>query len=164
MNSPKHPSTPSASNPELTKKKKHERINHPSLTEQEQKNLKGLIEAIESTGLDEFMEYIRSPWKMLWPNFIAGVARGVGALVGAALVIALIGWILSKLISLPLIGQSLEPYIRDIQTEVNKYTEATNYKDEFREMRDLLREINQTLSEQPKPTAPIAPESISSAE
>ncbi len=43
--------------------------------------VEGLIDAIESAGIDEFIEYIRSPWKMLWPNFIAGVARGFGALV-----------------------------------------------------------------------------------
>jgi hypothetical protein len=34
-----------------------------------------LIKAIESSGLHEFTEYIRSPWKMLFPNFIAGIAR-----------------------------------------------------------------------------------------
>ncbi len=33
--------------------------------------IEGLIDAIEGAGLDEFMEYIRSPWKMLWPNFVA---------------------------------------------------------------------------------------------
>lgn len=33
--------------------------------------IEGLIDAIGSAGLDEFMEYIRSPWKMLWPNFVA---------------------------------------------------------------------------------------------
>lgn len=43
--------------------------------------IEGLLDAIESAGVSEFMEYIRSPWKMLWPNFVAGVARGFGALV-----------------------------------------------------------------------------------
>lgn len=38
--------------------------------------IEGLIDAIGSSGLEEFMEYIQSPWKMLWPNFVAGVARG----------------------------------------------------------------------------------------
>lgn len=37
--------------------------------------VEGLIDAIGSSGLDEFMEYIHSPWKMLWPNFVAGIAR-----------------------------------------------------------------------------------------
>ena len=41
------------------------------LPKKEQDNIEGLIDAIGAMGLDEFMEYIRSPWKMLWPNFIA---------------------------------------------------------------------------------------------
>jgi hypothetical protein len=69
-----------------TKKK----ISIKKLPKNEVDTVEGLIDAIEATGLEEFMEYIRSPWKMLWPNFIAGVARGVGALVGATIVIALI--------------------------------------------------------------------------
>ena len=43
--------------------------------------IEGLIDAIEAAGVDEFIEYIKSPWKMLWPNFVAGIARGFGALV-----------------------------------------------------------------------------------
>ena len=43
--------------------------------------IEGLIDAVQAAGIEEFMEYIRSPWKMLWPNFIAGIARGFGALV-----------------------------------------------------------------------------------
>lgn len=113
-----------------------------------------VIKALESTGLDEFMEYIRSPWRMLWPNFVAGIARGIGALVGAALVIALIGWLLTRLISLPLIGQSLEPYVREVQNEITKYTEATNYKNEFMEMQRLMREMNEHLKNIQAPQLP----------
>lgn len=114
----------------------------------EQKNVEGLVDAIEAIGLEEFIEYIRSPWKMLWPNFVAGVARGFGALVGATIVIALIGWTLSRIIDLPLIGQRLEPYVKNVQTEIKKYTEATNYKDNFVEMQKLLTEMRDELKVQ----------------
>jgi hypothetical protein len=49
--------------------KKEQIIEHR--TQKEIDRIEGLIDAIEASGLDEFMEYIRSPWKMLWPNFIA---------------------------------------------------------------------------------------------
>ena len=52
---------------------------------------------------------------MLWPNFIAGIARGFGALVGATIVLGLVGWALTMIIDLPLIGQRLEPYINQVQ-------------------------------------------------
>lgn len=40
-------------------------------TTKQVETIEGLVDAIESVGLEEFMEYIRSPWKMLWPNFVA---------------------------------------------------------------------------------------------
>ncbi len=61
-----------------------------SLPKEKKEQIEGIIDSIGAVGLDEFMEYIRSPWKMLWPNFVAGVARGFGALVGAAIVITLV--------------------------------------------------------------------------
>lgn len=103
--------------------------------------IEGLIDAIEAAGLDEFMAYIRSPWKMLWPNFVAWVARGFWALVGATIVIALIGWFLSTLIDIPLIGKKLEPYVQQVQTEFKKYTESTNYKDNFQNIESTLKDI-----------------------
>lgn len=90
-----------------------------------------LVNAIESLGLEEFIEYIKSPWRLLWPNFVAGVARGFGALVGATIVVALVIWGLTQVISLPLIGRYLEPYAKNVQTEFNKYIENTNYTPHF---------------------------------
>ncbi|MDD2694104.1 MAG: DUF5665 domain-containing protein [Candidatus Gracilibacteria bacterium] len=126
------------------KKEKSIEALSPSQIEQ----VEGLIDAIESAGIQEFIEYIRSPWKMLWPNFIAGVARGFGALVGATIVIALIGWILATIIDLPLIGKQLEPYVEKVQTEFNKYTEANNYRANFERMESTLESIDATLAEQ----------------
>ena len=118
-----------------------------SLSQSEILKIEWLIDAIESTGLDEFMEYIRSPWKMLWPNFVAGVARGFGALVGVTIVIAIIGWTLSLLIDLPLIGSRIEPYIHQVQTEFSKYTEATNYRPNFERMERTLQSIDASLKQ-----------------
>jgi Domain of unknown function (DUF5665) len=118
-----------------------------SMSEAEILKIEWLIDAIESTGLDEFMEYIRSPWKMLWPNFVAGVARGFGALVGVTIVIGIIGWTFSLLIDLPLIGSRIEPYIHQIQTEFSKYTEATNYRPNFERMEQTLLSIDTSLKQ-----------------
>jgi hypothetical protein len=49
---------------------------NPDTVHTERVELEHLLDAIEASGLSEFMEYIRSPWKMLWPNFVAGIARG----------------------------------------------------------------------------------------
>ena len=107
--------------------------------------IEGLIDAVQAAGIEEFMEYIRSPWKMLWPNFVAGIARGFGALVWAAIVVTLIGWTLSLMIDIPLIGKRLEPYVEKVQIEFKRYTEATNYKEDFIAMKVLLWDIKKEL-------------------
>ena len=111
------------------------------LPKKTQEETEWLIDAIQAIGLEEFIDYIRSPWKMLWPNFVAWVARGFGALVGATIVIAMIWWSLSLIIDLPLIGQKLEPYVSHVQLEFKKYTETTNYKPNFDKMEQILVEI-----------------------
>jgi hypothetical protein len=94
------------------------------------------------------MEYIRSPLKMFWPNFIAGMIRGFGALIGVTLILALTGWIFAITVDIPLIGKSLEPYVLKAQTELNRYIDQTNYSDEFRALDDTLRQIEKNT--QPK--------------
>lgn len=116
-----------------------------SLTNVDRKDIEWLLNALQAAGLDEFMEYIRSPWRMLWPNFVAWVARWFWALVGVTIVITIIWWILSSIIDLPLIGKKLEPYVELVQTEFKKYTEATNYRDNFDRMEDHLESIDKSL-------------------
>ncbi len=116
-----------------------------ALTTHQINQIEGLIDAIEASGLEEFMEYIRSPWKMLWPNFVAGIARGFGALVGATIVIGLIGWTLSMLIDLPLIGKRLEPYVEKVQTEFSKFTEANNYRSNIERIETSLEGIQEEI-------------------
>ena len=117
------------------------------MPKEQQEEVEWLIDAIGAVWLEEFIEYIRSPWKMLWPNFIAWVARGFGALVGATIVIGLVGWSLAILIDLPLVGRRIEPYISHIQTEFKKYTEATNYNSKFDNMERVLIEIRDGLKQ-----------------
>ena len=119
-----------------------------SMDQKKVERVEWLIDAIESVWLEEFMEYIRSPWKMLWPNFVAGVARGFGALVGATIVIALVGWILATIIDLPLIGKKLAPYVEQIQWEFSKFTEATNYRPNFERIENSLQSIDRKMAEQ----------------
>ncbi len=119
-----------------------------SMDEDKIERVEGLIDAVEAAWLEEFMEYIRSPWKMLWPNFVAWIARGFWALVGATIVIALVGWILSTIIDLPLIGKKLEPYVEKVQSEFSRFTEATNYRPHFERIEETLNAIDRKIGEQ----------------
>jgi Domain of unknown function (DUF5665) len=115
------------------------------LSEREVDRLEWLIDAIEAAGVSEFIEYIRSPAKMFWPNFLAWVFRWLWALLGVALVLTTIGWAFAITLDLPLIGKRLEPYITRAQTEMNRYLDQTNYSDEFRSLDTTLRGLDATM-------------------
>lgn len=59
--------------------------------------------------------------------------------------ITLVGWTLSTMISLPLIGKWISPYVEQLQYEFKKYTEATNYKENFRNIETTLTDIKNEL-------------------
>ena len=62
-------------------------------------------DAFKKHQVDEFHDYLSSPWRIMWANFLAGTMRGLGFLLGAALVIALMGFILKEVLSnIPMVG------------------------------------------------------------
>mgnify|MGYP007125359469 CR=1 FL=1 len=149
----KNPPSPEKSVIKNTRRKVTRIEGNETLDPNDIKHLEHLIDAIESLGLEEFIEYIKSPWRLLWPNFVAGVARWFWALIWATAVIAIIGWTLSTMIDLPLIWKRLEPYVVKVQTEFNRYIEQTDYKKHFESIEWLLRDIRDKQEKlQPKDT------------
>jgi hypothetical protein len=76
-------------------------------------NITKLALRLEQTHLTEFVEMNRRPGKLLWTNFLAGLARGVGLFVGGglmgALVLALLTWSIYHLLKvfdmIPVVNQ-----------------------------------------------------------
>ncbi|MGG1442989.1 DUF5665 domain-containing protein [Brevibacillus laterosporus] len=58
-----------------------------------------------------------TPRRLIWTNFVAGLARGLGLTIGTAIVLALLGSLLSKFLSIPIIGD----YIKEIIAYVQSY-------------------------------------------
>jgi len=98
---------------------------------------KEIVKVFEAAGVVDYLQYLQSSKKILWTNFKAGLARGFGITVGMTLVVAVFIWILTKLVSLPVVGE----YFNEAQKFVQEYAEKTNYTDDFGEMNGLLREI-----------------------
>jgi len=91
--------------------------------------------------LEHFIVYVSSPWRLIWVNFVAGIFRGLGAIIGASLVIALFIWVLTLFADLPLIGN----YFAQIKSTVASYIKDTNYNDEFANLEKALRDIEHKL-------------------
>lgn len=102
---------------------------------------KELIKTFEAAGVIDYLQYLQSSRKILWTNFQAGIAKGFGLTIGATVVLGIFIWLLTKLVSLPFIGE----YFEKIEGQIQEYAERTNYTDEFEEMNRLLRQINDNL-------------------
>lgn len=72
----------------------------------EVKKLEKIIDKLKRVELQEFTNYLHSPWRIFWANFLAGTSRGLGFLIGVAFIITLIGFVITKILSqIPLVGE-----------------------------------------------------------
>lgn len=79
-----------------------------------EKSLKGFREM----ELEEFRNYLHSPMRIFWSNFMAGTARGLGFFFGAAIVVTTLGYVITEwLAHIPIIG--------DFFLAIEKWIEAT---------------------------------------
>jgi len=109
---------------------------------------KELVKVFEAAGMVEFLEYLQSGKRLMWLNFKAGVAKGFGVTVGMTVVLAIAIWILTMLVDLPIVGE----YFAKAEQVITEYADSTNYEDEFAEMNDYLREINENIKTDPSDT------------
>ena len=102
---------------------------------------KEIVKAFEAAGVVEYLEYLQSGKRIMWLNFKAGVAKGLGLTVGMTVVLGLFVWILTLLVDLPVVGE----YFGEAEKYLTEYANNTNYSDEFSEMNQLLHDINENL-------------------
>lgn len=76
-----------------------------------------LDQLLQHSQLLEVMEIYSNPKRRLLSNVIAGISRGLGMTVGTAIILALLGWFLSRFLSVPVIGD----YVSDIIDYVQAY-------------------------------------------
>lgn len=50
------------------------------------------------SGLEEFVRCMKSPWRIIWSNFLAGFFRSFGWVVGCIITISLISWVLAQFV------------------------------------------------------------------
>jgi hypothetical protein len=71
--------------------------------------VEGLAKTIDRSGFREYVDYLSKPWKIFTINFFAGLFRGLGFVVGATVVVAVLVYIIANwLVNLPFVGESFE--------------------------------------------------------
>lgn len=61
----------------------------------------------DAIGLDQINELLANQRKLTWMNIKVGMLRGFGGVIGAALAILIIGFLVTELGGLPIIGEFL---------------------------------------------------------
>lgn len=100
-----------------------------------------IIKTFEIASIDDYVRYLKSPWRIMWSNLLAGISRGIGFILGVTVVLGAVVWFVAQMVDVPLIGE----YFQTVEKSINDYKESTNYKQEFQSMEKLLQEINTSL-------------------
>ena len=76
-----------------------------------------LTRTMEKTRIAEYVDYLEHPGRLLWINFLDGLARGLGGTVGLAIVLGAFVFVIQNLImlNLPVISDFIADFIRMIQ-------------------------------------------------
>ncbi|SMB94441.1 hypothetical protein SAMN00808754_1035 [Thermanaeromonas toyohensis ToBE] len=79
--------------------------------------------ALEKASLAEWIELYRRPVRLVYLNFIAGIARGLGIALGVTVLGTIIIYMVRELAlqNLPLIGKLIAEIVRMVQKEIYVY-------------------------------------------
>ncbi len=95
-----------------------------NLIESLEQKIAGLSINIEKMKLAEYVDLLNKPWRLLWINFISGIARGLGIAIGFAILGAIILLVLQQLVklNLPVIGGFIADIVNIVQQQLQKRT------------------------------------------
>lgn len=104
--------TKSTDNDELSKLKQ-------SLDAVEERLIK-VTNDLERTQIADYVTLMNRPFKLLWRNFLGGIARGVGYAIGLGFFATFIVWLLQALgaLNLPIIGDYIADIVRIVQKQM----------------------------------------------
>lgn len=63
---------------------------------------------IGKRAITEYVSYLRTPWRIFWANLLAGLAYGIGFVLGGSVLIALLLFLLARMAQIPVIGDTFE--------------------------------------------------------
>ena len=63
-----------------------------------------IAERLDASRISEYVELMNNPRKLIWTSFVAGIARGLGAAIGATVIFALVLEMLRRLIVVNVLG------------------------------------------------------------
>lgn len=72
---------------------------------------------LEKAKIGEYVDLLNNPKRLLYVNFVGGLARGLGTAIGLTILAAIFFYMLNKTVNLPLIGKYIAELIEIIEDQ-----------------------------------------------
>jgi len=84
------------------------------------RRLSELSLAMDKMNIAEYVEFLRNPRRIIFVNFLGGLARGFGIGIGATILAALFIIILSRIVQLniPIIGEFIAEIVKTVDSHM----------------------------------------------
>ncbi len=79
------------------------------------KALEDLSVKMDNMRVAEYLALVTNPGKLIWMNFLLGLARGLGMGIGFTVLVALLLYIMRSWVNLPVIGKWVAELVRIIE-------------------------------------------------
>lgn len=86
-----------------------------SKTEKGQKALEDLAVKMDNMRVAEYLALVTRPGKLIWMNFLLGLARGLGMGIGFTVLLALLLYVMRSWVNLPVIGKWIAELVQIIE-------------------------------------------------
>lgn len=71
--------------------------------------LHSFMQGLSTSGFRDYVNYMGRPWYIFWFNFLVGLSRGLGFVIGATVLVAFFLWIMTRILTqLPFVGNFFE--------------------------------------------------------
>lgn len=76
---------------------------------------------MDKMRLAEYIDLLEHPRRLLYVNFLVGIARGFGTAIGFTILAAIVLYLMQKIVvlNMPIIGSFIADLVRIVQQEIN---------------------------------------------
>ncbi|MDZ4216998.1 MAG: DUF5665 domain-containing protein [Candidatus Gracilibacteria bacterium] len=97
--------------------------------------MQSFTQALAASQFREFVDYMGRPWYGFWFNLLIGVARGLGFVIGATVVVAFMVWIMSRVLNqLPVVGEFFDTLSQYLSQDHLEQIQNQSFTESFNQM------------------------------
>ncbi len=90
------------------------------MNDQEKNELQQIRDALDTLNQHKFVRIYNSSFRLLWFQFLKGMAFGLGSVIGATIIVSLLISFLAQIEFIPIIGEFAKEIIIEIQEDIKQ--------------------------------------------